>query len=278
MAELKNTIVDDTAAVTLPVGTTAQRPGSPAAGYLRYNSSTNTAEFYNGSGWRLMPDIDRAGLVFNMDIAEPSCYSGSGTTVTDIQGNVSGTMTNGPTYSSSNGGYISFDGSNDYITFGSNTSYNTPNGATYEVYVYPTAAGEFVTRGTSDSGTYPDNPRLYVGSTGSLYWDWSTPGSDKYMDSNLSCTMSAWNHVVATATPGGTLDLYVNGRIASGTKYNMPMPSTLPNTNDPLIIGGANWIPRYFAGRIGCVRIYNRVLSLNNIIDNYSIFKRRYGL
>lgn len=33
-------------------GTTAQRPGSPAAGMTRFNSSTNYLEFYDGSAWR----------------------------------------------------------------------------------------------------------------------------------------------------------------------------------------------------------------------------------
>lgn len=36
-----------------PVGTTAQRP-APSAGMLRYNSTTNTLEFYNGSAWVAM--------------------------------------------------------------------------------------------------------------------------------------------------------------------------------------------------------------------------------
>ena len=35
----------------LPSGTTAQRPGSPAAGYTRYNTTIADIEFYNGSAW-----------------------------------------------------------------------------------------------------------------------------------------------------------------------------------------------------------------------------------
>lgn len=35
----------------LPAGTTAQRPGSPVAGNIRYNSSLNNLEFYNGTTW-----------------------------------------------------------------------------------------------------------------------------------------------------------------------------------------------------------------------------------
>lgn len=37
--------------LTYPVGTTAQRPGVPAAGMMRFNSSTGLMEYYNGSAW-----------------------------------------------------------------------------------------------------------------------------------------------------------------------------------------------------------------------------------
>jgi hypothetical protein len=35
----------------LPSGTTAERPASPSAGYTRYNTTTNSVEFYNGTSW-----------------------------------------------------------------------------------------------------------------------------------------------------------------------------------------------------------------------------------
>ena len=38
-----------TGALRLPVGTTGQRPGSPATGDIRFNSTTTSAEIYNGS-------------------------------------------------------------------------------------------------------------------------------------------------------------------------------------------------------------------------------------
>ena len=40
---------DGTAATMVPSGTAAQRPGSPANSMFRYNSDTNTMEYYNGS-------------------------------------------------------------------------------------------------------------------------------------------------------------------------------------------------------------------------------------
>jgi hypothetical protein len=40
-----------TGGLFLPVGTTAQRPASPATGQIRFNSTTNAVEVYNGTAW-----------------------------------------------------------------------------------------------------------------------------------------------------------------------------------------------------------------------------------
>jgi microcystin-dependent protein len=49
MAILKNTTVQGTTSVRIPIGTTAQRP-TPVVGMLRYNSTTRVAEIYEPSG------------------------------------------------------------------------------------------------------------------------------------------------------------------------------------------------------------------------------------
>ena len=45
---------DDTDFVKLPSGTTGQRPGSPAAGQFRFNTTINDAEVYDGTAWQRM--------------------------------------------------------------------------------------------------------------------------------------------------------------------------------------------------------------------------------
>ena len=45
------TITSPTGSLTGTFGTTAQRDASPAAGYIRGNSSTNAMEWYNGASW-----------------------------------------------------------------------------------------------------------------------------------------------------------------------------------------------------------------------------------
>jgi len=46
---LKTDETSATGSIVTPVGTTAQRDGVPAKGYLRYNSTTDTFEGYAGS-------------------------------------------------------------------------------------------------------------------------------------------------------------------------------------------------------------------------------------
>ena len=44
-------IHEATSAFQLPTGTTAQRPGSPVTGYMRYNTTVSAIEVYDGSAW-----------------------------------------------------------------------------------------------------------------------------------------------------------------------------------------------------------------------------------
>ena len=48
--------VSGTRGLGLPVGTTAQRPGTPTTGTLRFNSSTTRVEVYNGGSWEEVGD------------------------------------------------------------------------------------------------------------------------------------------------------------------------------------------------------------------------------
>jgi hypothetical protein len=41
-----------TTAIKIPVGTTGERPGTPVAGQLRYNSTLDQAEVYSGTEWK----------------------------------------------------------------------------------------------------------------------------------------------------------------------------------------------------------------------------------
>lgn len=51
MATLKNTTINDTGFLKLPSGTDAQRPGTPEAGMMRWNTTSSGVEVYDGTAW-----------------------------------------------------------------------------------------------------------------------------------------------------------------------------------------------------------------------------------
>lgn len=52
--------------LVLPTGSTAQRPASPLKGAPRYNTSTNSVEYYNGTGW-VLNNTSGTGTVTSVD-------------------------------------------------------------------------------------------------------------------------------------------------------------------------------------------------------------------
>lgn len=53
MAKEANVVTktSNTGSAKLPVGTEAERDGSPLAGYMRFNTDTDKAEIYDGAAW-----------------------------------------------------------------------------------------------------------------------------------------------------------------------------------------------------------------------------------
>ena len=72
MAQFKNTNIDDTGLLQLPAGNTAQRPSSPTAGMIRYNTSIQETEYYDGSNWRTITEANpeaSGGEVIDTEVA-----------------------------------------------------------------------------------------------------------------------------------------------------------------------------------------------------------------
>ena len=72
----------------IPSGTTAQRPGSPSTGSMRFNSETNEMEHWSGTGW-----VGFAGTVPIITSIGPSTAAETGTTITINGTNFSGSST-----------------------------------------------------------------------------------------------------------------------------------------------------------------------------------------
>ncbi len=71
-----------TTAIKIPVGTTGERPGTPVAGQLRYNSTLDQAEVYSGTEWKAVggsPFDASGGTVTTVDGFKIHTFTTSGT-------------------------------------------------------------------------------------------------------------------------------------------------------------------------------------------------------
>jgi hypothetical protein len=222
------------------------------------------------------PNIVRDGLMLNVDAGASISYPGSGTTWTDISGNDNtGTLVNGPTYSSVNGGSIVFDGSNDYAQKTSSTM-NLSSGVSMEMIFKSTDMNSrqqgFMSYGVNAS-TYIN---FYTGGDGRLRWEtipsFGSSGGSFYTPTALS--NNTWYHVVGTYVNGSSI-LYVNGSSVASSTYSAVNYSSSYTAN--IDIATYNVFGQ-FSGNISKASIYNRALSAAEVSQNYNALKWRYGI
>ncbi len=231
------------------------------------------------SGQKIITD----GLVLNLDAAQLRSYPTTGTTWSDLSGNNNnGTLINGPTFNSQNGGSIVFDGVNDRVS--RNTSINTGQNFTVSAWIYPTLLG--TTRRAVVGNSYPYNGRvgwLFCTAGGSINntFFMSIGGDVAYrVAAANTLSLNKWQYITAiVANGGGSITLLKDGqetntggvRLTTGTiLYTYPQFNVgfrdVSGTTDP------------YTGNISQVTIYNRALTQQEVLQNYNATKSRYGL
>lgn len=220
------------------------------------------------NSWPNALDIVTSGLTLNLDAGNASSYPGSGTSWYDLSGNNrTGTLTNGPTYSSANMGSIVFDGTNDYVSFGVLIDSTTTVSA--EMWFYNTqASGEstLLMNGNGSNAGYAIGLGLCSSGITNL----------TVLFGGIACNVvtatvstNTWYQMVYTKT-GSSNILYVNGTQRSTANQNCNSPSGNLTT-----IGGS---AGGYKGNIAITRMYNRVLSAAEVLQNYNAIKNRFGL
>ena len=102
MATLKNTTINSTGNINLPSGTTAQRPGTPTDGDMRYNTDLGYVEYYFKGFWGDVRTgqgaFMRRNCVCQLDATIPESYPGAGTVWYDLSGNANNFNINASAY------------------------------------------------------------------------------------------------------------------------------------------------------------------------------------
>jgi hypothetical protein len=215
------------------------------------------------------PPIVTNGLVLALDAADRNSYPGSGTTWTDLSGNGNtGTLTNGPTYSSANSGSIVFDGTNDYI--------QTPITGTYTQIsfdfwgFFDDVTLSTTSRNESAFGDWNSN-RVHFGTRWSVGMHYNVNGVWQTIPStNLRY---GWNHYsLIYNTVSDQKLVYLNGILSFSAVTNGSM------VLGDFKLGVATNLNAYYRGNISNFKAYNRALTAAEVSQNYNSFKSRYGL
>ena len=215
-------------------------------------------------------DFVSSGLIHHLDAGNSSSYSGSGTTWTDLSssGN-NGTLTNGPTYSSSGGGSIDLDGSNDSVRTPSDMF--DPNADfTFSAWVNAdtTTGTHTLISDRTGTGCF----QLRIGQTGGGNWqiiDSWVVLVGTFSNSGPVAT-DYWYNITVTRS-SNTYSLYINGR------FNSSFTSSNSFSNGSQDIGVNYNGTEQWDGKISQVMSYNRALSATEILQNFNHFKVRYG-
>ena len=221
------------------------------------------------------PYIVLDGLVLYLDAGITLSYPGNGTTWTDVNGlgpKNNGTLTNGPTYNSANGGSIVFDGVDDYtnVSCASNTV-RAYNSSTEFVIKLP-----FYNGGQRCILSYRSAGTMYIGKANNgIFVYYNGLNTQGYTVGNIT-NGSIAHCVVICDADNNLLSTYINGTLAgsvSRTGWSTTYNTTLGLGFD--LGGNTN---EYMDGNMYLFRHYNRVLSAAEVLQNYNAQKSRFGL
>ena len=212
-----------------------------------------------------------SSLVLDLDAGNSSSYPGSGTTWTDLSGYLNnGTLTNGPTYSSSDGGSIVFDGSNDYVQGSGSVTTNT---MTFLVWIkrngnQPSYSGLIYTRTSGICGLH------FLSTTNKIAYTWNN--AEYNWDSGLTVPNLTWCMcVISISSTSATAYLCQSSGITSAT--NSVSHSSI-TVSSPIIGRDPYDDFRFYNGNIAKVSIYNRALSAAEVQQNFDALRGRYGI
>ena len=195
-----------------------------------------------------------------------------GSTLIDMTGRGNtGTLTNGPTFDSSNLGSIVFDGVNDYFNMTSN--FNIAGVTNY-------SSSFWVNLNSSTTGV--DVRFFWHGNYGVLVYKTTANNLSFYLRTTVTSIQTAtpfssfigvWTNIAVTYD-GSTMRLYVNGDLKNSASHSGGIINDNPTR---FWLGGAS--TQYFTScKISGVLEYNRALTAQEIQQNFNATRSRYSI
>jgi len=258
-------------------------------GQLRFNTDVNKVEHYGSNNSWIATD----GPLLNLDVGNTASYSGSGTSWNDLANGNTFTLTGSPTYGGSGASaYLSFNGSTQYAQAAQIIDFSSSiftQGFTLEAWCYPTGVQSggnsimFSTAGGTGGYQWQNyfwyNQSNYFGTTQrSLNYERVQVQNDFF--STFSSPINNWYHVVVSCNNQHST-LYVNGVQAAANFAGQPSNTPyIISTNSGSLATRVSGFVGYntFVGRIAVIKVYNRGITPDEVLQNFNALRGRYGV
>lgn len=255
---------------------------------VTYGSANVVALYYNNELiWptQVVAGIVTSNLILHLDASNTASYPGTGNTWFDLtDSNFDASLVNGASYSSSNNGIITFDGTNDSANISHNIALSlaTTQVKTMQIWVkFDTLKADMVLIDKISSSFVFDGYTVRSQSNGSIRVvtngtaiSKSTTGAAGRFAANTWYFITVHTGITSTAN---STRLYVD---ANSTPYiDTAHGSDGYSEANRLVlgcpVGGTAGTP--LDGQIGAFYFYNKQLSTAEIEQNYNATKTRYG-
>ncbi len=230
------------------------------------------------------PKVITDGLVLCLDAGNIKSYPGSGTTLVDITGKGPNGTLSGATIDTGNGGFVSFDGTNDTVTFPTSSIVLAEEAFTLGFWVLADDASDnwqcYISSTDSTGGSGNNSAGSWqVGPVSSKirFYVRNDAGSDHFLlQSSSSINDDTWYYIAITRTSGGSYKMYFNGELEatgsdgdSGTDLDCGI----------LALGINRAYDNYWDGGVAMAQIYKgKELSVAEVRQNFNATRTRFGV
>jgi hypothetical protein len=223
------------------------------------------------------PQLVTDGLVLYLDAGDRTSYVSGSTVWRDLStSSNNGTLTNGPTFNSSNGGSIVCDGVDDGSAVPNSSTLGKSLNYTTSAWIKYNNTGYTAWMMLIDSVNY---------GTGGGYMMWlndNSPSLGKLLssyDSNwqygtIRIPPNVWTNVTI-AKSGNAVSFYVNGVFDVTRNYAFSSDLSITEVN----IGYSSRNSGYrLNGNVAIAQIYNRTLSASEVLQNFNAQRQRFNI
>ena len=199
----------------------------------------------------------------------------------DIMGpNIESTLINGVSFNREVGGTFRFDGVDDYINAGNRSSFNIPRTVTMELWFklngfgspWTNIFGKMNANGDSNTRCYS----AFINSGRYIHLTTSDSIGQEQLDSSNFINIGVWNHWVGVIDrTNGVITHYVNGIF---NRSGAVRTTDIVTNSEVLRVGYQGTSFQKYNGLVSVAKIYNKALSAQQVNQNYTALKRRFGL